>query len=113
MEIIDSIYSLQILDVQPVLQGYVRCLSIPRLIYREGAEPRDHFEVSSETVDTTLGVVSICTTRRLLYTARTAYSILYNMQPPIYPRLLYPRSSGLQSWGFLKLSKAKTGRVSK
>jgi hypothetical protein len=63
MEIIDYIYSLQILDVPPVLQGYVRCLSIPRLIYREGAEPRVHFEVSSETVDTTLCVVSICTTR--------------------------------------------------
>lgn len=28
-----------------LLQGYVLCLCIPRLIYREGAEPRVHFEV--------------------------------------------------------------------
>lgn len=41
MEIIDSIYKL--LEAQPV--GYVLCLCIPRLIYREGAEPRVHFEV--------------------------------------------------------------------
>lgn len=43
MERIDSIYKL--LEAQPVLQGYVLCLCIPRLIYREGAEPRVRFEV--------------------------------------------------------------------
>lgn len=101
MEIIDSIYN-KLLETQPVLQGYVLCLCIPRLIYREGAWPRVRFEVQFgwQWIHTTL---CFCTQP----VRRIVYCTICNMP---FTQDLYPRSSdGLESWEFVRLCKAQTG----